>query len=212
MPFIRLVVIVLACLSLLSGCLSLGGGPSRPIEFYTLEYAPPTFKGPGTDGIVKFDRFFSVRSYDSTAMLYKSAAYKVAAYNYHEWRTSPGDMVTDYLVRDFRRSGLFRAVFSYRQPEFAQYVVSGGVEEFVEERQADGWKAVLGLHVTLLDLKRPDVTEEVVFQKRYRVVVPIEGESPESFAGGLSAAMARMSAEIIGDVNDALKGREGQGP
>jgi cholesterol transport system auxiliary component len=178
------------------------------IEFYTLEYAPPAFDGPKTGGIVKFDRFFSARSYEGTAMLYKPAAYKVVAYNYHRWRTSPGDMVTDYLVRDFRHSGLFRAVFSYRQPESARFLVGGGVEEFVEAKEAGGWNAVLGLYVTVLDLKESDVTEKVVFQKKYRVVQPINGESPESFATGMSEAMARASVQIVGDVRAAVKDRK----
>lgn len=211
MPFVRLVVIACACLSFLSGCYS-AGGSGRMVEFYTLEYAPPAFEGPGTGGIVKFDRFFSARSYDSTAMLYKPAVYKVVAYSYHKWRTSPGDMVTDYLVRDFRHCGLFGAVFTYRQPESARFVVGGGVEEFVEAKEANGWNAVLGLYVTLLDQQKQEVTEKVVFQKRYRVVQPISSESPESFATGMSEAMARISAEIIGDVSRAVRGRSAQGP
>jgi cholesterol transport system auxiliary component len=211
MLFVRLVVTLLACAFLLSGCFP-GGGSGRLIEFYTLEYAPPAFEGPGTDEIVKLDRFSSVRSYDSTAMQYMPAAYKVDAYNYHRWRTNPGDMVTDYLLRDFRHSGLFRAVFSYRQPELARFAVDGGVEEFVEAREANGWNAVLGLNVTLLDLNQSDVTERVMFQKRYRVVQPIDGESPEFFATGMSAAMARISAQIIGDVSSAVKARGGQKP
>ena len=207
----RLVVIVCACILLMSGCYSMGGS-DRAVEFYTLDYAPPAPVGSDQGGIVKFDRFSSVRFYDGTAMMYKPSSYKVVAYNYHKWRTTPADMVTDYLVRDFRYSGLFRAVFSYRQPEPVRFVVDGGLEEFVEAKEADGWKAVLGLHVTLLDQKQPDVTEKVVFQRRYRVVQPINGESPESFATGMSAAMERISAEIMTDVSSAMKGRSGQQP
>jgi cholesterol transport system auxiliary component len=211
MLFVRLVVTMLACVCLLSGCFS-GGGSGRLVEFYTLEYAPPASTGPGTDKIVKIDRFSAVRSYDNTAMQYVPAAYKIVAYNYHKWRTTPGDMVTDYLLRDFRHSGLFRAVFSYRQPEFARFVVEGGVEDFVETKEANGWSAVLGLQVTLLDMTQSEVTEKVMFQKRYRVVQPIDGESPVIFAEGLSAAMARISAQIIGDVSSAVKERGEQGP
>lgn len=210
MPFIRLIVIVCMCLSSLAGCFS-AGGPDRMIEFYTLDYAPPTSEGPQAGGIVKFDRFLSARFYESAAMLYKPAVHKVAAYNYHKWRASPGDMVTDYLVRDFVHSGLFRAVFSYRQPEPARFVVGGGVEEFVKAREANGWNAVIGLYVTLLDQEKPEVTARVMFQKRYRVVQPMSSDSPESFATGMSEAMARISAEIINDVSNAVKGRIAQG-
>lgn len=207
----RIVATVCALFFLLSGCFSTGGS-GRMVDFYTLEYTPPAFESPGAGEIVKFDRFFSARFYDSTAMLYKPDAYRLEAYNYHKWRTTPGDMVTDYLVRDFRQSGLFRAVFSYRQPEPARFVVGGGIDEFVEAKEVDRWNAVLGLHVTLLDMKQSDVTEQIVFQKRYRVTQPISGESPDSFATGMSAAMARTSADIIRDVNSAIKGRSNQKP
>lgn len=206
MLFARLAVTAFVCSCFLPGCFS-AGATGRATEFYTLEYPPPVFSGSGSGEILKFDRFFSARSYDSTAMVYKPAALKVVAYNYHKWRTSPGDMITDYLLRDFRQSGLFRAVFSYRQPELARFVLGGGVEEFVEAKDTNGWNAILALHVTLLDLKRPDMTEKVMFQKRYRVVQPIEGESPEYFATGMSAALAQISADIIKDVNGAVAGR-----
>jgi ABC-type uncharacterized transport system auxiliary subunit len=112
-------------------------------------------------------------------------------------------MVTDCLVRDFRSSGLFRAVFSYRQPEGAKLEIVGAVEEFLEAREGDGWRAVLGLAVTLLDRSAPDSASRVVFQRQYRAVEPISDQSPGGFARGMSAAMARLSAEIMGDVVDA---------
>lgn len=211
MPLARLVVTLFVSVFFLPGCFS-PSGSGRLVEFYTLDYPPPAPAAAVTDGSVRVDRFSSVRSYDGTAMLYKPGPYKVVAYNYHKWRTSPGDMVTDSLLRDFRHSGLFRAVFSYRQPTPARFAVAGGVEEFVEARQANGWNTVLGLHVTLLDLKQPEMADEVVFQKRYRVAQPIDGESPELFARGLSEAMARISSEIIDDVNNAIKARRGQKP
>jgi len=212
MSFVRFIVIACVCAAFLLPACSPLGGSLRPVAFYTLEYSTPAPQDTGSDTIVKFDRFYSARSYDSTAMLYKPDAYKIVAYNYHRWRTTPSDMVTDCLLRDFLHSGLFRAVFSYRQPETARFLVGGGVEEFVEAREANGWNAVLSLHVTLLDLNQDEGTEKVVFQKRYRVAQPIDGESPEFFAEGMSAAMARISMEIIDDVSRATKGQAGQRP
>jgi cholesterol transport system auxiliary component len=137
-------------------------------------------------------------------MVYRPESYKVASYSYHKWRASPGDMVSDYLARDFQNSGLFRAVFSYHQPEAARFVVNGTVEEFAETRENGTWKARLSLRVTLLDMSRAALTEQVVIQKEYRVSEAMGGESPEAFAAGMSAAMSEVSAEIIADVNSAI--------
>lgn len=199
-PFVG---VLLVSLLFVWGCFP-GAGPNRTVNYYTLDYAPPVSQGQEIGHVVKFDRFSSARSYDNASMFYKPAAYQLIAYNYSKWRTTPGDMVTDYLLRDFRQSGLFRAVFSYRQPESARFVIGGGIEEFVEEREADKWNVVLGMYVTLLDMSQPEVTNRVVFQKRYRVAEPIDRESPESFASGMSGAMARISALVMGDVKGAI--------
>jgi ABC-type uncharacterized transport system auxiliary subunit len=153
--------------------------------------------------VIRFDRFSVAQAYNSPAMVYRPGAHRLAVYQYHRWRTGPGEMVTDYLVRDFRSSGLFQAVFSYRQPEDARFEVDGVVEEFLEAREGDGWKAVLGLAVTLLDRSKPEITSRVMFQKQYRAIEPISDQSPGGFARGMSASLARLSAEIMGDVAEA---------
>ena len=101
-------------------------------------------------------------------------------------------MVTDYLLRDFRHSGLFHAVFPITNRALPVYR-EGGVDEFMETKEAEGWNAVLGLHGDAPRQSRTEVTEKVVFQKRYRIAQPIDGESPEYFAAGISAAMALIS-------------------
>jgi ABC-type uncharacterized transport system auxiliary subunit len=196
------VVVLFACLFFLASCFPRSTAPVR-VEFYTLDYAPPVAARGRLDQVIRFDRFSVVQSYNSPAMVYRPEAYRLAVYQYHRWRTGPGEMVTDYLVRDFRSSGLFQAVFSYRQPEDARFEVDGAVEEFLESREEDGWKAILGLAVTLLDRSKPEITSRVMFQKRYRAIEPISDQSPGGFARGMSAAMARLSAEIMGDVADA---------
>ena len=203
MSFMRLAPAIFLCFLLMQGCFP-AGSAVRPIEFYVLEYASPAPKGAQVDTEVKVDRFSAVRLYDSGAMVYRPESYKVASYSYHKWRASPGDMVSDYLARDFQNSGLFRAVFSYHQPEAARFVVNGTVEEFAEMREDGTWKARLGLRVTLLDMSRAALTEQVVIQKEYRVSEAMGGESPEAFAAGMSAAMAEASAKIIADVNSAI--------
>ncbi len=195
-------VVLCACLFLPVGCFP-GSAPSRMVQFYTLDYAPPVAAPKPLDQAIRVDRFSAAQDYNSAAMVYRPGAYRLAVYQYHRWRTEPGEMVTDYLVRDFRSSGLFRAVFSYRQPEEARFEVEGAVEEFLESREGDGRKAVLALVVTLLDKSKPEAFSKVVFQKRYRAVGPMSDHSPGGFARGMSAAMARLSAEIMSDIVSA---------
>jgi ABC-type uncharacterized transport system auxiliary subunit len=203
--FTRLAPTIFLCL-LLMGCLPTGGSV-RSIDFYTLEYAPPVPQGAQVDASVKVDRFSAVRLYDSTAMVYRPESYHVASYSYHRWRATPADMASDYLARDFEDSHLFRAVFSYHQPEAARFAISGTVEEFVETKESGVWKARLGLRITLLDRSRQALPEQLVMQKEYRVSKDLGEESPEAFAAGMSADLAEASAQVIPDVRSAISRR-----
>jgi ABC-type uncharacterized transport system auxiliary subunit len=196
------IVALFACLFLLGSCFPGSTAPAR-VELYTLDYAPPVAARGHLNQVIRVDRFSVAQSYNGPAMVYRPEACRLAVYRYHRWRTGPGEMVTDYLVRDFRSSGLFEAVFSFRQSEDARFEVDGAVEEFLEAKEGNGWKAILVLDVTLLDRSKPDITSRVMFQKRYRAIEPISDQSPGGFARGMSAAMARLSAEIVGDVADA---------
>jgi len=200
--FTRLAPTIFLCL-FLTGCFPTGGA-LRSTEFYTLEYAPPAQNGAQVDASVKVDRFSAVRLYDGTAMVYRPESYHVASYDYHRWRATPADMASDYLARDFEDSHLFRAVFSYHQPEAARFAISGTVEEFVEVKEGGTWKARLGVRITLLDKSRQALPEQVVMQKVYRVSKDLGEESPEAFAAGMSADLAEASAQVVSDVRSAI--------
>jgi cholesterol transport system auxiliary component len=191
---------------MLPGCLP-GAKPPHMVELYTLDYTAAAPTGAPIEQLLKVERFAVAQSYNTSAMMYKPEGHKMGMYNYHKWRTNPGDMVTDFLARDFRSAGLFRAVFSSRQPDGARFVVEGGVEEFAESREAGGWKAALRLQVTLLDTDQSDVTGRVMFQKSYQAAEPIPERSPDAFARGMSAAMGKVSTRIMQDVHDAVRDR-----
>jgi len=200
------VLVSLAFLFLLAGCFPGNRAPYK-IDFYTLDYPPPVLRGAPLDQVVRMNRFSVAQVYNSTAMVYKPEEYKLAVYQYHKWRVNPGDLVTDYLARDFRSSGFFKAVFAGRQREGARFEVEGAVEEFLESREADGWKAVLALEVALLDRSEPSVDARVVFQRRYKAEEPLADQAPAAFARGMSACLARVSSEVIGGVAAAIAER-----
>lgn len=206
MTITRFALLFLTCAFILPGCLP-GAKPPLVVELYTLDYAPAPSAGVCLEQMVKVDRFATAQSYNTNAMVYKPESYKMGVYNYHKWRTRPGDMVTDFLARDLGSAGLFRAVFTYRQAENARFVIEGSVEEFAESREADGWKAALRLRMTLLDTDREDITARVMFQRRYEAAEPIAGKSPDAFARGMSAAMKKVSTRIMQDVYQAVQDR-----
>jgi len=189
---------------LLAGC----GKPPVLINNYILEYpAPLVGKNPRLDAALKVELFAVAQAYNSTAMVYRPQPFKSEVYNFNRWRVNPGYLVTDFLLRDLRNSGLFQAVLSYREAGNARFRLEGGVEEFQELDEADGWKAALVLNVTLLDLHQEELPQRLVFQKNYRAAEPLPEKTPQGLAQGMSRALEKLSARIITDTYEAARRR-----
>jgi ABC-type uncharacterized transport system auxiliary subunit len=200
----RGVLVALLVVLSFSACNVLKSKPPYAVQLYMLEYAPPATEKPSIGATLRVNRFAVSQSYNSTAMLRRPEPFRVEAYHYHRWRTNPGDTVTDFMIRDLRNSGIFRAVFSYREAEETTFLIEGSVDEFLATREQDGWKVLLSLDVSLLDCRKTAITERIRFQKRYRVVEPMERESADDFARAMSGAMVRVSAIVLDDVHRAL--------
>ncbi len=187
----------------LSGC----GKPPALTNQYLLEYSSPPVKGQPLNEAVRVDQFAVAQPYNSTAMIYRPKPYESETYKYNRWRVNPGYLVTDYLVRDLRNSGLFKAVFGPDNPNKSRFVLEGGVQEIQEVDEPDGWKASLSLNVTLLDTDQQEITKRVVFQRDYHTDEPLTAQTPKGLAQGMSRAMEKLSEQIITDTYKAAKGR-----
>lgn len=182
------------------------GTPPIPVDQYIFEYETPrTEGGDPLDGTLKVERFSAALSCNGPEMVYRSGPYRRNVYPYHRWRINPGDMVTDFLLRDLREAGLFRAVFSYRDRSAAWLVLQGSLREFFEKRDGDGGQSVLTVTLTLLDLRESDLTARVLFQKAYELSTPLAEQGPASMAKGMSASMEAFSEAAIGDIYRAAR-------
>ena len=191
-------------LFILAGC----GKPPNLVQKYILDYPSPTLaRAPEVGEVIKVELFAVAQVYNSPAMIYQPGPFKSDAYTYHRWRVNPGNMVTDYLVRDLRNSRLFKAVLPYGSSGKSRYLLEGGVEEFQETDEPGGWQASLALNITLLDLSRQELPQRVVFQKNYRTTEPLTEKTPQGLAQGMSRAMERLSGEIMADIYRAAANR-----
>ena len=186
----------------LSGC----GKPPMLVNQYLLEYPAPVTGGKAKiPASVKVELFSVAQAFNSNAMVYQPRPFQSQSYNYSRWRANPGYLVTDYLIRDLREAGLFKAVFGPDSSGEHRFKLEGGVAEFQEVDAADGWKASLALTVTLLDTAQQELPQRVVFQKNYRVLEPLPEKTPQGLAQGMSRAMEQISARIINDTYEAAR-------
>jgi ABC-type uncharacterized transport system auxiliary subunit len=186
----------------------MGGQPPIRTQYYMLDYTPPVLKDTvRLDESLKVERFSVDQLFNSNSMMSRIGPLGLDKFPHGRWAANPGDMVADYLIRDFRNIGLFRGIFSYRDSDMARFLLEGSITEFLSVQQQDDRKALLTIYVTLLDLNQADGTKKVVFQKSYSHAAPCKENTAEGLALGLSESMQRLSGQIIDDVYNAVKSR-----
>lgn len=204
----RKVIAILFCFSALlaiAGCAA-KGKPEDKIFHYVLEYPKPKAEpaGPFAEAL-KVRRFSAAPAYNTSRMIFRESPFRREEYVFHRWRVNPADMVTDFLARDLRASGLFSAVFSGDASPDTDIVLSGSVDEFLESDDAKVWTAILAITVTLLDESEADISRRVILQKGYRAEAVLAEKDPRELASAMSKAMAEVSASVISEVGAVLK-------
>lgn len=187
------------------GCINLKQ-PRNRVQHYILEYASPEIKDLMPLPVsLKVERFSVAPAYNTNRIIYRDGSFKRDEYFYHKWRANPGDMVTYFLGRDIRNSGLFKAVLPHGSDFPFSYILEGSVDEFVEWDSPEGWNAVLAVTVTLMAADEPDVSKRILLQKTYRIEKPLTEKNPQGLAQALSRAMGDISKNIIRDIYSVLK-------
>lgn len=182
-----------------SGCVPNLKQPSPKIQFYSLEYQGPG----GTPGreplpvVIRIERFSVAPAYNNSSIIYRDRQYQQNAYVYHKWRVNPGDLVTYFLERDIRGSGMFKAIFSPGSGAAHSHILQGTVDEFLEWDEDSGWEARLAISITLLAADEPDVSKRVLFQQRFETRKPCRAKEPSALAAAMSEAMAEVSGQAI---------------
>ena len=189
----------------LSGCIS----PKRDsdvINYYSLEYAPPAVsESRGIPVVIRLGKFQVAPVFDTNKMIYREADYKRNAYTYHKWWAKPDDLAAQFLSRDLKAGGLFKAVLLFNRGLPATHAVEGTVSEFFEEDTGNDRQAVLTMDITLIAENEPDAGRGIIMQKTYKKTETYQEKNPRALAEAMSRAMADVSARIITDIYQALK-------
>jgi cholesterol transport system auxiliary component len=209
MTHAKIILILLLGLTLtLTACFDLKQ-PRNKIEYYSLEYDPPRMGNhPPVSKVIKVSLFSVSPIYNTRKIIYRDAAYKRAAYDYHKWQANPAEFVTYFLARDMQQSGLFKAVVTRKSRFPHAFTLGGTVDEFLESDLSDGWQADLSLNVFLVNEQEKDITKKIIFQKSYHVSKPCRQKNPQALAEAMSAAMSDASAQIIHEVYNHLADRQ----
>ena len=208
MTRVNIILILLMGLTLpLTACLDLKQ-PRSKIEYYSLEYDPSRMGDrQSVSQVIKVESFSVSPIYNTRKIIYRDDAYKRAAYDYHKWQANPAELVTHFLARDMRQSGLFKAVVTRNNRFPHAYVLGGSVDEFLESDTQAGCQADLALNIVLMSEHETDVSKKIIFQKSYHIRKPCRQKDPRALAEAMSTAMAEASAQIIDAVYNRLANR-----
>ncbi|MBW1743271.1 MAG: membrane integrity-associated transporter subunit PqiC [Deltaproteobacteria bacterium] len=195
---------LILCLTL-GACLSLKQ-PRTKVDFYTLEYDPPPLeKTEPLPVIIRLQRFGVAPTYNTNRLIYRDDSFEREAYLYHKWRANPGDLVSYFIGRDLRQSGLFKGVLAYDSQSPASFMLEGFVDEFLEWDEGNVWHAVLTISITLMVDNEPDISKRILFQKTYHAKEPSSKKHPQELAAAMSQAMSKISREVTMDIYNHLK-------
>ncbi|MFH2046755.1 MAG: ABC-type transport auxiliary lipoprotein family protein [Pseudomonadota bacterium] len=200
---IYFIFLILSIFFVFSGCIGFGGSEKK-IDYYTLEYSAPQPAGSNQlPFVINIGRFKSPL-YNSDKIVYRKNNFQTDEYVYHRWETNPARLVSYFLFRDIKNSGLFKGVFTYDAGFAATHSISGTVEEFFEDDRGKTWDAVLSLDIVLMAENEPDLSKKILFQKKYKTRKVCDKKNPKALAEAMSKAMNELSVQVIADVYKKL--------
>lgn len=142
---------VLAVALLLTGC----GGKILYPTYYTMDLPPaPTnlaakARFPGTLAVRPFESAPYIRQ---KKIIYRPVPEEIGFYEYHQWVTDPGEMVTTAVMDSLRASGLFSSVKRYDGQNQQDYLMVGRLEKLEEIDYGGGVSVTAELSAELIDL------------------------------------------------------------
>ncbi len=204
LPLIFMILFVLAINN--TSCLNLRS-QSKRISYYALDSRSPKVEGlsplPFTLKILPFS---SIKPYNTRRIIYKEGRFNLDSYAYHRWIAPPGDMVSQIIIRDFRESGLFKAIISGNVPLPSSFYLEGTVEDFLHSGMKEEGRAILKVNIILF--KKKGLNPDIIFQKTYSASTPCPETMPEDIARAMSSSMEVISRDILMDIYKIIKAKK----
>ncbi len=176
------------------------------MDRFILDYPVPELNGPNnSEEFIRVERFSVAQAYNTTAMIYKPAAFRLDSYVGSRWSIHPADMVNDLLSRDLRSTRLFREVFSYQSDERVRYVLDGFIDQFYESDEGPVSEAVLSIKVILSDNKVSQPSKRLRLQKIYRYSSRIPEKTAEALAKSMTKNVENFSTDVANDLSVLLR-------
>ncbi len=207
---------MIICILLFAGgaiLLTGGCGVSRhqpePVTYYALYYTPPdplpaVHNRTEKPLVIHLPRLHAQPPYNTTHMVYADSPYQRNRYAYHQWVSTPAEMLTSLLLRDIETSKIVDAAVSMPAGKGVTHRIEGVIIDFYENDEKTQWEAVLVLRMTLTRMDPAATTGKILLQRTYNEVIPLKKNNPHELARSMSKAMEAVSRRFIADIYGKL--------
>lgn len=192
----RTTVALMACVLLCAGCLS----PKKlnPTLYYTLEPALD-IPAAGPTGLTLGVRPFSVARPYGSGMAYLDGAHRMGYRVMEEWAEMPREAVTRAVMDAVSATGRFADVGNAAEMALPDYMLTGEVRKFHEDRSKNPAAAVLEAR---FELRRPRV-KDGVWGRTISVEKTLQNDSGAALAAAMSEAIADLARQLADGVAQA---------
>ncbi len=150
-------------------------------------------------------RFLLSPEIDARHLVITKKGKKSESVYYQQWKYNPADMITDLILRDLDKSGLFERTVGQLSSMRYRYALEGKVLDLRGVLQDGKCRAVLEAEVELLDFEAPLGGDKSVMKRRYSIEVPCKDDTPGAVVDGLNQAVKQLSQRVHEDLRNALQ-------
>lgn len=191
--------------SLLFGCAFM----SRDVvSYHTFHYPLPPADGPNREESVgdtlMVYRFLLSPEIDSTYLELSKPGRHPELNDYQRWKYNPADMITDLIIRDLDRSGIFGHTVGQLSNVRYRYAMEGKILDLRGLNTDGKCRAVIEAEVELRDFEAPLGGDKTVMKHRYPIEIPCEDCTPRAVVKGLNEAVQELSNRLRKDLRSAL--------
>lgn len=198
----RGLVVFLTCCILL-GCALTG----REVVSHNLfDYPVPGGDSAGTlPETLMVYRFLLAPEIDARYLVISKPGKKSEFIQYQQWKYNPADMITDLILRDLDKSGLFERTVGQLSSLRYRYALEGKILDLRGLITDGKCRAVIEAEVELLDFEAPLGSDKTVMKRRYSVEVPCKDDTPDAVVDGLNEAVRELSKRLRDDLRSRLR-------
>lgn len=143
--------------------------------------------------------------YEGKSFVYRTGDLSYESDYYNEFFTPPDTMVTEEVREWLAASGLFGQVVDFTGEVEHTHILEGEVIDLYgdySERGGSRPKAALGIEFLFVE----DVSGQpkLIFQKRYRKAVPVQGTAPAALVQGWNEALQKILTDLEGDLRESV--------